>query len=67
MLKSKIGTIMKKRKKSISELSEDIELSESTVARLIKSNDLEWVSLNTILKLAVVLDCNPSDLFEEVL
>lgn len=57
---------MKKRKKSVAELSEDIELSESAVSQLIKSKDLEWVSLNTILKLSIALDCKPSDLFEEI-
>ena len=66
MLKSQIGILMKRQKKSVAELSEDLELSESAVSRLIKSNDLEWVSLNTILKLAVALNCDPSDLFKEI-
>ena len=64
MLKSKIGSIMKIHGKSTVILARETGLSVRTVIRLIKSRNIEEISFDTLLKIALVLKCRLQDLFE---
>ena len=65
IFKSHIGEIIKKKQLSLLDISELSGLSEATIVRLSKSENLKNIPLRTIFKIADALDCDPNDLFEE--
>ncbi len=65
MITSNLKCLMSQKKITISRLAEESRLSPDTIARIRRSKKIGECKLNTLEKIAKVLNCRIKDLFEE--
>jgi DNA-binding Xre family transcriptional regulator len=65
MISSNVKYIMRKKEKTLREVTEDAQISESTLLKIRKSSLIGECKLNTLRKVAQALGCKVKDLFEE--
>lgn len=67
MLKSKLGYLMLDHQiKSISSLSEKVDLSRETLRKIYNGDRLETLSFETIIKLCQFFNCQITDIIEYI-
>jgi DNA-binding Xre family transcriptional regulator len=65
MISSNVKYIMRKEGKTLREVTESAQISESTLLKIRKSSLIGECKLNTLRKVAQALGCKVKDLFEE--